>query len=346
MAGRIRIDPTSRLPIDLPDFRPLALPEHLPDESDYVELGARSNFSFLQAASSPESLVQLAAEEGHSAIGIADRDGLYGMVRAHEEAKRQNIRLVVGCELSLDFPDRREQPTLLVHVENQRGYTNLCRILTESHRLNPKGVRKKTSDALEAVPKNLFAGAPLSFACENAEGLWAMVLPHHGAYPREQDLELLKEAFGARASIGVHRHLDGEDRARVHEAKRLSSALDIPICATNSVRYARRDDKPLFDVLHCIREGTTLDAAGRGLSPNTEACLKSPREMAQVFAGHPAWLLRSRKIADGCRFTMSELKYRFPCELDAPAFPGETPDQALRRITMAGAGRLSSSTAG
>ncbi len=354
MSGRIRIDPTSRLPIYPPRLAPgsqegAPQPRAETRDQGYVELAVRSNFSFLQAASPPEEIVQLAADQGYGVIGLTDRDGLYGMVRAHEEAKRQNLRLVVGSELTLDPEEgtaRGAPRALLVHVENHAGYTNLCRILTESHRRHPKGTPQKpsedgTSPALpergqhqrEDAPKNLFAGVPLSFVCENAAGLWAMA----GPGSTQKDVGVLRDAFGARASLAVHRHLDGNDRARLREAKVLSSRSGVPLCATNAVRYARREQKPIYDVLHCIREGITLDEAGRALAPNTEACLKSKGEMARIFADHPSFLARTRVIAEACRFSMAELRYKFPCELEEPAFPGETPDQALRRLTLLGA---------
>ena len=65
----------------------------------------------------------------------------------------------------------------------------------------------------------------------------------------------------------------------------------------------------------------TLDEAGRALLPNAEAHLRSRGAMARLFADHPAWLARSRDVADACRFSLRELKYRFPCELDAPRVP-------------------------
>src|SRR5215467_4162152 len=151
---RIRLDPTSRLPIE-PQVPPVlaSLIEEpappIPEPTEYVELWARSSFSFLQAASLPEELIRVGAELGHGAIGICDRDGLYGIVRGWEECKRTGVRLVVGAEITLS-----EGPTVLLHVSNHAGYSNLCRILTESHRLHPKG---KPRDE-EGVPRNLYAG--------------------------------------------------------------------------------------------------------------------------------------------------------------------------------------------
>jgi error-prone DNA polymerase len=97
------------------------------------------------------------------------------------------------------------------------------------------------------------------------------------------------------------------------------------------VLYAQREDKPVFDVLHCIREGVTLDDAGRALLPNAEARLKRNDEMTRVFAGRPAWLARARDVADACRFSLREVKYRFPID------GSETPDRALYRLTHEGA---------
>src|SRR5580700_4297257 len=109
--------------------------------SGFIELFARTSFSFLRASSSPEALVKRAAEIGYDALGVADCDGLYGMVRAHEEASKQGVRLVVGCELTIGAASPHASVT--VHVENAEGYSNLCRILTESHRLHPKGKARK-----------------------------------------------------------------------------------------------------------------------------------------------------------------------------------------------------------
>src|SRR5262249_47739903 len=107
---RIRLDPTSRMPIDGPVQESRVRPLVSRPALAYVELAGRTNFSFLQQASSPEALVQRAAELGYDTIGITDRDGLYGIVRAHEEAGRQGIRVVIGCELTIE---PQNAPTLL-----------------------------------------------------------------------------------------------------------------------------------------------------------------------------------------------------------------------------------------
>ncbi len=351
--GRTRMDPSSRLVLEAP--APAIVLDPPPrariarPHGDFVHMAVRSNFSFLQGASPPAALVARGVELGYDVMAITDRDGLYGVVRAYEEAKKHGLRLVLGCELTLDpeieSPLTRfsaaspPRPTLLVHIANQTGYTNLCKILTRSHERHPKG---KARDPREGVPKNCFAGIPFSFVAAHAEGLWATLPLAHDSTPVTHLHEQLREAFGERASLGVHRHFEGGDRGRIEAVVAASRRYGVPIVATNAVLYAHRRDKKVLDVLHCIREGMTLDQAGRSLTPNAEAHLKSEPEVRRLFSQlshlkYEAWLARSREIADACTFDLKELRYRFPFEIERPAFDGETADQALRRLTYEGA---------
>jgi error-prone DNA polymerase len=365
VGNRIRIDPTSRLPL-APDgsFEPadeavkelLALRRAIEERpSKYIELTARTNFSFLAGATPPELLVFRAAELGYDAIAIADRDGLYGIVRAQEEGERQGVRVIVGCELTLEqegAPELtnlanlanlpRRPTTLTVLVENHVGYTNLCKILTESHRRHPRSQPTKRTENLDEdeLPRNTFAGIPVAFVCAHAEGLWALA---DATLPIAE----LHRAFGPRLSISVHLHKDGEDRVRVTRALDASRIHAVPLCATNRVLFAKPEDKPIFDLLHCIREGKTLDEAGRDLLPNAEAHLKSEEEILRLFSLHPDWIARSRAVADRCRFSIKELSYRFPYEISdlvdrdftaaATGAVPETADEALRRLSLLGA---------
>jgi error-prone DNA polymerase len=360
VGNRIRIDPTSRLPL-APDGS-FAPPDDATKEllafrraiearpSRYVELTTRTNFSFLAGATPPELMVFRAAELGYDSLAITDRDGLYGIVRAQEEGERQGVRIIVGCELTLEQegldPDATNVPgkptTLTVLVENHAGYTNLCKILTESHHRHPKSQPTKRTDNLDEdeLPRNTFAGIPLSFVCAHAGGLWALA---DATLP----IADLHRAFGNRLSISVHLHKDGEDRVRVTRALDAARTHAVPLCATNRVLFAKPEDKPIFDVLHCIREGKTLDEAGRELYPNAEAHLKSEEEILRLFSLHPDWVARTRAVADHCRFCIKELSYRFPyeitdlvdrdCRKGENDRAGETADEALRRLTEKGA---------
>src|SRR6185312_12904991 len=107
-----------------------------------------------------------------------------------------------------------------------------------------------------------------------------------------------------------------------------------PLVATNGVRYARPEDKPLHDVLTAIRHHTTLDEGGRLLASHRERHFKSAAEMSRLFADLPEALANSAKLASELDFTMAGLGYRFP---DYPLPPGETPASYLRHVTWNGA---------
>ena len=305
----------------------------------FVELTARTHFSFLRGGSHPKAIVNRAAELGYEAVGVADCDGLYGMVRAMEAAEEAKVRLVVGCELAVD-PGDRELRSVWVFVANAEGYTRLCKLLTESHARHPKGRRSaqrpRASD--DDTPRNLFAGVPLESVCTAAPGLWCLAPPESLA-----DAGLLKDAFGDRLSIAAWRHRDGEDDARIARAEAIARALGVPVCATNRVLFAAREDKAVLDVLHCIREGRTLDDVGRALLPNAEAHVKGAEEMAALFADHPSWLDRAGEVAAAACFSLRNLTYCFPYELDpkssSEGASQETPDERLRRLTYEGAQR-------
>src|ERR1700722_13211075 len=132
----------------------------------FVEVAARTHFSFLRGGSHPRALVERAVELGYDVLGVADCDGLYGMVRALEAAEELKVRLVVGCELAIDDDPLQ---AIWLHVASGQGYSNLCKLLTESHARHPKG---KARAPETGVARNQFAGLPLASVCHSAEGLW------------------------------------------------------------------------------------------------------------------------------------------------------------------------------
>ncbi len=287
----------------------------------FAELLARSCYSFLRGASHPEELVAQAHECGVGAIAICDRDGLYGAVRAHGCAQELGQRFVVGAELALASDPNA--PVVALLVESREGYANLCRLITLAHAGRPKG-----ESALD-----------VAWLAEHCAGLTAIVpAPQQPGGSDTPPLELLaaiREIFADRAALGTHRHLDGFDGLRETLIVGYSERFDLPIVASARPLYHVRDRKGLCDVLCCIRNGTTLDDAGSRLQANSEAFLRSPAVMRRLFRDRLDWVERSGEIAARLEFSLSELRYEFPCSLE----PGETADAKLRRLTWAGARR-------
>jgi error-prone DNA polymerase len=283
--------------------------------SDYVELRCQSAFTFLEAASNPEDLADRAAELGYPALALGDVGGVYGIPRFHRAASAAGLRAIVGAQIFVADPNARPAPLLLL-VETQRGYSNLCRLLTASHQHAAKG---RTLNRWEEIE-------------ECAEGIPA--LAHGDASLQMSVLDRAKAIFGCgQLWVDVSRHLDRATEAAGRRAAALAEAARIPVVATNDVRHARPEGRQLFDALTCLRWKTSLDQAGRRLAINAERHLRSPREMAAHFADRPDWVRATREISERCAFGLENLGYRFP---RYPVPVGETQSSYLRHLTWRG----------
>jgi error-prone DNA polymerase len=307
--------------------------------SDYIELRARSAFSFLEGATTPEDLAARAAELGYGAMALGDRDGLYGAPRFYAAAKSANIRQIVGAELTLDDDSR-----LYVLVPDRQRYQNLCRMITDSKMrvLNPGALARDGSAAAPVYPVKTESRITLDELERYGRGLICLgggvMSPLSRMLVRGEDpVELsrrLAGIFGANNFyIDLQRHLDAGEERLNRKLAALADAARIPIVATNDVCHGG-SDRRLLDVLTCIRLKTTLEEAGRALWINSQRHLKSPAEMNSLFRDLPTAVAASRAIAERCNFQLCDMGYRFP---DYPLPPNETPDSYLRILTYAGA---------
>ncbi|MBI2221899.1 MAG: error-prone DNA polymerase [Acidobacteria bacterium] len=305
----------------------------------YIELHSASAFSFLDGASLPEALVDRAAALGYPALALVDRDGFYGAPRFHLAAKKAGLRAIVGAEITIrekkgsgaffavDASKKAPDPffslwRLPVLVESAIGYKNLCRLITQMKLRAPKGEGSLDLEELDGRTAGLVA----------LIGREALQGPRHGVGG------LVDRAVGmfGRGSVYVElqRHLRRDEESDNHALLSLASAFHVPVIATNGVRFAEPADRPLYDVLTCLRHKTTIARAGRRLSVNAERYLKSPEQMAVLFHDLPHAVAATRDLADRLQYTMADLGYRFP-EYPVPA--GETMGSFLRKITDAGA---------
>src|SRR5687767_12194927 len=336
----------------------------LKSSSVYIELHGASAFSFLQGASLPETLVERAAALGYPALALLDADGVYGAPRFHKAAKQAGLRAIIGAELTIQRAPFSTNPThrgteapasakaaagrptsawapkpqakaaasvgrdrgltwpLPVLVASADGYRNLCRLVTRMKMRSPKGEGALALDELEGCTSGLvaLAGRPVLDA------------RHYGVAGL---LDRLVGLFGrGGVCVELQRHLLRDEESDLVALTGLAQAFRVPVIATNGVRFAAPDDRPLFDVLTCVHHKTTLDDAGRRLLRNAERYLKSPEVMAQLFADRPDALAGSIALAERLEYTMADLGYRFPAY---PVPDGETEISFLRHITDAGA---------
>ena len=284
-----------------------------------VELLCRSSFSFCEGASSPEELVEQAAELGLAAVGLIDRDGVYGLPRAWRRLKELRAaspdaplpQLVCGARVTVEGG-----PGLALLVQDKAGWSALCRLLTRARCAGTLQDHPESSPhGREGLEKGR-ARVPLSFILEAGRrgGLDAVAL---GDWPVPA-LRQLADAFPERVSIALPRHLDGADGLRTAAAVGLSRATGLPLLATADVLTHHPDRQRMQDVLTCIRLRCTIDQAGRALAANAERHLRSPRAMAALFADCPEALTHAHTVAARCRFSLAELAYRYPREVVPP----------------------------
>jgi error-prone DNA polymerase len=290
----------------------------------YIELHAASAFSFLDGASLPEALIARAAALGYPALALLDRDGVYGAPRFHLAAKKAGLKAIIGAELSVSVTGSGHGHLfrLPVLVESPAGYRNLCRLLTMMNLRAPKGKGALALEEMDGRTGGLVALAGRTMLNGARFGVG-------GVFDR------LVGVFGrASTFVEVQRHLLRDEESDNHALRDLAAAFHLPIIAANGVRFAEPADRPLYDVLTCIRHKTDVAAAGRRLSCNAERYLKTPQQMAQLFADLPEALAASGELAGRLSYTMADLGYRFP---EYPVPPGESMASFLRKITQAGA---------
>jgi error-prone DNA polymerase len=284
----------------------------------YIELHAASAFSFLDGASLPETLAERAVELGYPALALLDRDGVYGIPRFHLAAKRAGLKAIVGAELSIAIGAAGGDPrlmTLPVLVGSRDGYRTLCRLITRMKLRAPKGEGALTLDDLDGEVAGLTALVGRSAINGPRFGVGGLV-------------DRLVGTFGAaNVCVELQRHLLRDEESDNHALRDLASAFHLPLVATNGVRFAQPADRPLYDVLTCIRHKTTLERAGRRLTANAERYLKAPEAMARLFSDVPAAIAGTRELADRLEYTMADLGYKFP---DYPVPAGETMASFLR----------------
>ncbi len=294
----------------------------------YAELQCASNFSFLRGASHPEQLVARAAELGYAALALTDECSVAGVVRAHEEAKRQQLPLIVGSQFRVD-DDAGGSLWLIALATDRDGYGNLCELITLARQRADKGsylLRRSDLDAPSGSLAHL-QGLP---------GCILLLAPDYGidAAKLHEQLGWMQANFGERVRIALtllHRGRDEQHKAVILQA---AAAHGLRVAATGDVCMHLRSRKRMQDVLTAIRAGQPVAQCGRTLSMNAEQHLRSRLRLSNLYPAET--LEETLAIAQQCHFSLDQLRYEYPDEL-VPT--GHTPSSYLCEQTWIGAHR-------
>src|SRR5579864_2020527 len=325
----------------------------------YIELHARSAFSFLEGASLPEELAGVGAHLGMPAMALLDTDGVYGAPRFHLTAQKAKIKAHIGAEVTVQFrnvihaekiSDGRfqiedlhpyESPSICnlkskicnscrlpLLVSSRTGYQNLCRLITKMKLRAKKGEGDVCQEELEEHAQGLIC------LTGGDEGPLATALQRGGLDEARRQLDHLIAIFGpGNVYVELQRHFQREEESRNRAAIAIARSLNLPLLATNGVCYAIPKGRQLCDTFTAIRNHRTLSTAGRLLTRNAERFLKSPQEMQQLFADYPEAIANTRELSARLEFTLNDLGYEFP---RYPVPEGETMNSFLRERTWTG----------
>jgi len=325
----------------------------------YVELHARSAFSFLEGASLPEELVAVCSQLHQPAMALLDADGVYGAPRFHLAANKAKIKAHIGAEVTVQFPaatlakrisDSRFQiadsgsrkdssicnlQSKICHsfrlpllVSTRAGYRNLCRLITKMKLRAKKGEGAVSEQELQEHSDGLIC------LTGGAEGPLAAALQQGGHDEARQCVDQLLGIFGpGNVYVELQRHFQREEESRNRAAIPIAQSLHLPLLATNGVCYAIPQGRQLCDAFTAIRHHRTLSTAGRLLTRNAERFLKSTKDMQQLFADLPEAISNTLELSSRLEFTLNDLGYEFP---RYPVPEGETMNSFLREHAWTG----------
>jgi error-prone DNA polymerase len=331
-------------------------PERQKDDSQsvkpvppYAELDAVSNFSFLRGASKGQDMVLTSLLLGHTGLGLADRNTVAGVVRAwsaldalrkdglpapekareggspgehgwieHDDiesishfqedlkARARSFRLAVGSRLVFS----NGTPDIIVYPQNRLGWGRLCRLLSEGNLRPAPGKARATKGECRLQFDDLV---------RKTADLLFIVIPPRDLERLSVVLERLCEAAPGAVWLGVSMHRRRDDARRLMRLKEIASVIGVPLIAQNDALYHVREQRDLQDIMTCIREGVTIEAAGRLLESNAERHLKPPEEMVRLFRRAPEAITETQELLRRIEFDLDELKYEYP---DEPVPPG------------------------
>lgn len=256
----------------------------------YAELHCLSNFSFQRGASSARELFERAARLGYQALAITDECTLAGIVRAWQASKDIGLPLIIGSEIQIE-----DGPKLVLLVEDLAGYQTLCRLITRARRRAEKGRYQLLTEDLS----------------EPLDGLLAIWITHQP--DADDEGRWLRERFPERLWLGIELHRGPDDTLRLRQCQTLATRLNIPAVACGDVHMHARGRRALQDCMTAIRHHLPVAEAGRYLFPNGERHLRRNEELTQLYP--PELLAETLRIAERCRFDLSQLEYHYPHEL-------------------------------
>lgn len=285
----------------------------------FVHLQCQTVYSLLKSACKIDELVSRAKELGFTALAITDENVMYGVIPFYKACKKAGIKPIIGLTASVQGEEEAVSYPLVLLAENEEGYRNLLKI----------------SSAIMTKSK---AGIPKRWLAQYAGGLIA-ISPGKDGEIEQLLLEGQEEAAAAVAHtynsmftsfyMSVQHHAVQDELAMQDKLALFTSHFNLPVVATNDVRYVKQDDALVQECLLSVHSGTKMTAADRPRLQTDQYYLKSSSEMEALFSSMPEALRHVEEIAERCNV---EIPFRTKGLPKFPVQTGESSDAFLKRL--------------
>ena len=283
-------------------------------KKQFVPLPLHTEFSLLDGAIRINDLLAMAKEQGWPACSISDHGNIFGAVKFFKAASKAGIKPILGCEMYLT-PDAKIKPAkterkyfhLLVTVQNEIGYRNLCRLLEFSY---TTGFYFKPRIDYEALQKNS-EGLIVSTAC--LAGHIPVLLREGKEQEAEKRINWFLNVFGKERFYFEVMPIFEEDQRITNELLfKKAKQFGITTIATADSHYLKKEHHEAHEVMLCIGTKSTIDDEKRMTFAGFEGHLKTTKEMLAAFPGHEETVWNTKKVADLCNFEFTFGKLHFP----------------------------------
>jgi DNA polymerase III subunit alpha len=295
----------------------------------FVHLHLHTEFSLVDGLVRVGPLVEAVRAAGMPAVAVTDQGNLFGMVKFYKAALKAGIKPIVGVDAWVSAPQSGEAPSrLLLLAQDEDGYRNLTRLVSKSY-------QEGQQDGFPVLDRRWFEGASrgliaLSGGREGEVGRALM-----GSQPASADAlcDYWEGLFPGRFYLEISRCGREGEEGHLHAAVDLAQARSLPVVATNDVRYLSAADFDAHEARVCIHEGRVLDDPRRPRDYTPQQYLRSPGEMAELFADIPEALENSVEIARRCNLSLTLGKSVLP---EYPIPEGMSTDDYFRKVSREG----------
>jgi DNA polymerase III subunit alpha len=296
----------------------------------FVHLRLHTEYSLSDSVVRVPQLVAAVAAAGMPAVAVTDRSNLFAMVKFYREALQQGVKPIVGVDLAVrEEGERREPSRLTLLCQSQAGYRNLARLLTRAY-------LEGQERGVPCIERGWLSAAALTglIALSGAaEGDVGRALVNGREADAERALEHWRALFPGRFYLELQRLGRAFEESYIAGAVALAGRLQLPVVATNDVRFLRADEFESHEARVCIHEGTLLADPGRVRRYSRQQYLRTPAEMATLFADLPEALANSVEIARRCSLQLTLGEVRLP-QYPVPA--GVSTEDYLREESARG----------